>query len=80
MTSFETVSQLKEHYDALHQKDLEALKLQAQEYERRLDALNHEHARIALAQSTYVSYSVLAAVISFVIAAAALISNWLRHW
>ena len=67
-----TVATLKEYYDKLHERDVEALRLQANEYERRLDALNHEHARIAAAQSTYVSYSVLAAVLSIFLAVAAI--------
>ena len=67
-----TIKTLKEHFEKLHEKDKEALRLQAAEYERRLEALNHEHARIAKAQSTYVSYSVLGTVISILIAAAAI--------
>lgn len=71
-----TVATLKEHYDTLLARKDEALRLQAREYERRLDALNHEHARIAAAQTTYVSYSVLAAVVSLIVAIAAI---WFRH-
>jgi hypothetical protein len=52
----------------LRELDATALKLQAAEYERRLGTLNGEHARIAAAQSTYVSYSVLAAVVAIIIA------------
>lgn len=77
MPEFEwTLATLKEHWERIHEKDMQALELQAKEYERRLDALNHEHARIAAAQSTYVSYSVLAAVISMIIAVGAI---WFRH-
>lgn len=60
---------IEERLDAiqkLHQKDIEAFKqythatdearkLQAAEYERRLDALNGEQARIAQSQATYIS-------------------------
>ena len=67
-----TIATLKEHWETIHERDQEALRLQAIEYERRLDALNHEHARIAKAQSTYVSYSVLATVVSIIIAIIAL--------
>ena len=66
-----TIATLKEHWEAIHARDQGALHLQAIEYERRLDALNHEHARIAKAQATYVSYSVLATVISICVAIAA---------
>ena len=67
-----TIATLKEHWETVHKQDQEALRLQAIEYERRLDALNHEHARIAKAQSTYVSYSVLATVVSIITAIVAL--------
>ena len=50
-----TLMTLKEHYDALRLAEAGALKIQAIEYERRLDALNGEQARIAKSQSTYVS-------------------------
>jgi hypothetical protein len=59
-------------FDESRETDAKALKLQAAEYERRLQALNNEHGRIAAAQSTYVSYSVLAAVISILVAIAAI--------
>ena len=72
-----TIATLKEHFEKIHEKDEEALKIQAIEYERRLDALNHEHARIAKAQATYVSYSVLVTVISICIAIA---SIYYRHF
>lgn len=74
------IKTLKEHFEEMHKRDREALQLQAEEYERRLSDLNHEHARIAAAQQTYVSYSVLATVISLIIAAAAvLIAFFWRH-
>lgn len=81
-----TVS-LKEHFekllvekekgirDALAERE-KALSLQATEYERRLDSLNNEYGRIAKAQSTYVSYSVLVTIISMAIAVATL---YYRH-
>ncbi len=72
-----TIKTLKEHWEKIHQKDMDALRLQAIEYERRLDILNHEHERVAQAQSTYVSYSVLVTVVSIVIAIAAVIYG--RH-
>ena len=72
-----TIATLKEHFETIHEKDQLALKIQASEYERRLEALNHEHARIAKAQATYVSYSVLATVISIAIAIA---SIYYRHF
>lgn len=50
-----TIATLKAHFDALRQVDREALELQAAENKRRLDELNHEHARVAQAQQTYVS-------------------------
>ena len=50
-----TLSTFIAHTKALRESDREALKLQAAEYERRLDNLNHEHARIAATQITYVS-------------------------
>ena len=71
-----TIETLKEHWETIHERDQNALRLQAVEYERRLDALNNEHARIAKAQATYVSYSVLATVISICIAVAAI---YYRH-
>ncbi len=71
-----TIATLKEHWEAIHKKDLEALRLQASEYERRLEGLNNEHERIAKAQSTYVSYSVLATMVSIGVAIAAI---WFRH-
>ena len=67
-----TIATLKEHYDRLLELDKEALRLQALEYERRLDVLNHAHAEILAAQKTYVSYSVLATIVSLVIAIAAI--------
>ena len=76
MMSEWTIETLKEHWEAIHKKDLDALRLQAAEYERRLDALNNEHERIAKAQSTYVSYSVLVTMISIGVAIA---SIWFRH-
>ncbi len=71
-----TIATLKEHWETIHKKDLDALRLQAAEYERRLAALNGEHDRIAKAQQTYVSYSVLVTIISIGIAVAAI---WFRH-
>jgi hypothetical protein len=46
MTEQERIS-LKEHFLALRQEQEKALELQATEYQRRLDALNHENARVA---------------------------------
>jgi hypothetical protein len=46
MTEQERVS-LKEHFLALRQEQEKALELQAVEYQRRLEALNHENARVA---------------------------------
>ena len=40
--------------DDLRAEDRRALDIQAREYERRLDALNHEHARLDKAQLAYV--------------------------
>ncbi len=71
-----TIVTLKEHFEKIHEKDKEALQLQAAEYERRLENLNNEHDRIAKAQSTYVSYSVLVTVVSILIAVAAI---YYRH-
>lgn len=69
---FEAVIELKEQALRLQASERQtALSLQAKEYERRLDLLNGEHNRIAKAQSTYVSYSVLATVLSIGIAIAA---------
>jgi hypothetical protein len=56
-----------------HASDKIALNLQAKEYERRLEALNHEHTRLDAAQATYVSYSALFGVISIIIAILTLI-------
>lgn len=70
---FEAVIELKEQALRLQASERQtALSLQAREYERRLDILNNEHARIAKAQSTYVSYSVLTTVISIAVAVAAI--------
>lgn len=74
-----TVGTLKEHWEKVHEQDLDALKLQAHEYERRLNALNHEYKRIADAQATYVSYSVLGTVISLCIAVGTMLVFWLKH-
>jgi len=41
-----------------HRSELRALRLQANEYERRLEDLNHENARILLAQETYLRQDV----------------------
>jgi len=63
-----TISTLKEHWEKIHQKDLYALELQAREYERRLDTLNSEYLEFQKAQRTYVSYYVLAGIISISLA------------
>ena len=78
---------LKEHFEKIIDLKEEALKLQAsssqialslqaKEYERRLDQLNGEYDRIQKNQATYVSYSVLATVISIGVALAAI---YFRH-
>jgi len=72
-----TIKTLKEYWETVHQKDLDALHLQAAEYERRLDNLNNEHERIAAAQRTYVSYSVLLTLVSIGVAIAAI---FYRHF
>ena len=66
------LSAMERRFEELRLLDARALNLQAVEYERRLEQLNNEHGRIAAAQSTYVSYSVLAAIISIVVAIAAI--------
>lgn len=50
-----TLGTLHEHLDALRKSDREALRLQAAEYERRLESLNGEQSRIAATQAAYVS-------------------------
>lgn len=62
MPSEWTIDTLKEHFEkqfaALHEREklrAEALTLQAAEYERRLESLNGEQARIAANQSSSVS-------------------------
>lgn len=71
-----TIATLKEHFERLLIEKDKALDLQAREYERRLDILNGEHERMDRKSRTFVSYSVLAAVISMVTAIAAIL--W-RH-
>jgi len=46
------------HHDEKHELEAQALRLQAIEYERRLDQLNHDHANTRLTQQTYVSIGV----------------------
>ena len=50
-----TIDTLKAHFDVQLIAIDKALQLQAAENKRRLDELNHEHARVAQAQQTYVS-------------------------
>lgn len=53
-----TLEALKEHFDSLRAMDAQALRLQAEEYERRLVNLNHENARIKLAAEKAIERSV----------------------
>jgi|HubBroStandDraft_4_1064222.scaffolds.fasta_scaffold15649_5 hypothetical protein len=55
MPSEWTLDTLRKHFTALREADREALRLQAAEYERRLDSLNGEQSRIAATQAAYVS-------------------------
>ncbi len=50
-----TIDTLKEHYDRLLDARDEALRIQAAEYERRLDALNHAHEQAVEVQHTYLT-------------------------
>ena len=45
-------------HEERHELESDALHLQAKEYERRLDQLNHEHANAKLVQQTYLSQDV----------------------
>lgn len=54
----EQLKALKQFYDERHKTQIKALTLQAKEYERRLDALNHENARIIAIQAKSVSTEV----------------------
>ena len=60
-----TLATLKEHFEVkfkhleeMRKSEANALVIQAKEYERRLEALNGEQARIAKSQATYVSREV----------------------
>lgn len=50
-----TIATLKEHFDALRVAEAEALRIQAKEYERRLEALNGEQARLADERASFVN-------------------------
>ena len=53
MTDEQTVKHLREIVDIKFEENEKALKIQAQEYERRLEALNGEAERLRQMQTTY---------------------------
>lgn len=71
-----TIATLKEHVEKIIELNGEALRLQAAKYEEQLRSLRADHDRIEKEQAAYVSYSVLGAVVSLIIAIAAI---WFNH-